>query len=54
MIWILGSGLSKAQKDICDGFLYLPQYGIGGTGSLNVSVATTLALHRYSLWSSTL
>jgi hypothetical protein len=46
----LGSGLSLAQKRICDGFLYLPQYGIGGTGSLNVSVATTLVLHRYTLW----
>lgn len=46
----LGSGLSSAQKKICNGFLYLPQYGIGGTGSLNVSVATTLVLHRFTIW----
>ncbi|ETW04069.1 hypothetical protein H310_04446 [Aphanomyces invadans] len=38
-----GSGLSDAQLAICDRFVYIPQYG-GGTASLNVTVATRLAI----------
>jgi hypothetical protein len=45
-----GTGLSSTQKIICNGFLYIPQYGLGGTGSLNVSVASTIVFHRYYIW----
>lgn len=40
-----GSGMSKAQKAVCDGFVYIPQYG-NGTASLNVTVATTIVMHH--------
>ena len=39
-----GTGLSIKQKNICDGFLYIPQYG-EGTASLNVNVATSIVMH---------
>ena len=39
--------MSPAQKDICDKFVYIPQYG-NGTASLNVNVATALVLHHFS------
>lgn len=42
-----GTGLSKQQKAVCDGFVYIPQYG-GGTASFNVYVATTIVLHHYN------
>lgn len=38
------SGLSDGQKALCDGFVYIPQYG-SGTASLNVAAATAIALH---------
>ena len=41
-----GVGLSQQQKDMCQGFVYIPQPGTG-TASLNVTIATTLRLHRY-------
>lgn len=44
-----GDGLSQRQKDSCDFFLYIPQYGFG-TASLNVYIATTIVLHRYNLY----
>lgn len=44
-----GAGLNDRQKSACDSFLYIPQYG-NGTASLNVAVATTICLQRYSLW----
>ena len=46
-----GTGLNDRQKSVCDGFLYIPQYG-NGTASLNVAVATTVVLQRYFLWAS--
>lgn len=46
-----GTGMSSAQKSVCDSFVYIPQYG-SGTASLNVYVATTLIMHRYCLWKS--
>ena len=48
-----GDGLSKTQKKLCQSFVYIPQYG-NGTASLNVFIATTIILHKYSLWSSRL
>ncbi|OQR95092.1 hypothetical protein THRCLA_08023 [Thraustotheca clavata] len=45
-----GSGLSDAQLAICDGYIYIPQYG-GGTASLNVTVAASIIMHRYATWS---
>jgi len=42
--------MSQAQKDICDEFVYIPQYG-NGTASLNVNVATALVLHNWVDWS---
>ncbi|KAJ1419870.1 hypothetical protein B484DRAFT_453274 [Ochromonadaceae sp. CCMP2298] len=44
-----GTGLSRRQKEACDYFVSIPQYG-SGTASLNVHIATTLVLHRYHLW----
>lgn len=41
--------MSDKQKSICDGFIYIPQYGTG-TASLNVNVATGIILHQYSNW----
>lgn len=46
-----GDGLSKTQKQACQSFVYIPQYG-NGTASLNVYIATTIILHKYSLWST--
>lgn len=42
-------GLSPQQKALCDGFLYVPQYG-NGTASLNVAAATAIALHEAATW----
>ena len=42
--------MSDKQKSICDGFIYIPQYGTG-TASLNVNVATGIVLHQFTLWS---
>lgn len=42
-------GLSSKQKEMCDGFVYIPQYG-NGTASLNVAVACSIVLHHFALW----
>lgn len=44
-----GSGMSKSQMEICDEFLYIPQYG-GGTASLNVTVAASIIFYRFTVW----
>ena len=44
-----GTGLSEAQAKLCDGFVYIQQYG-AGTASLNVSVAGSIVLHHFALW----
>lgn len=46
-----GTGLSEHQANLCDGFVYIQQYG-AGTASLNVSVAAAIVLHHYALWAS--
>jgi hypothetical protein len=44
-----GDGLSAQQEAICDGFVYIPQYG-PGTASLNVTVAASIVLHSFAVW----
>lgn len=44
-----GTGLSAKECEICDFFVYIPQYG-GGTASLNVTVAASIILHHYAVW----
>lgn len=34
------------ECEICDFFVYIPQYG-GGTASLNVTVAASIVLHHF-------
>lgn len=44
-----GSGLSAKECEVCDYFVYIPQYG-GGTASLNVTVAASIILHHFAVW----
>ncbi|KAK9824104.1 hypothetical protein WJX72_007761 [[Myrmecia] bisecta] len=44
-----GSGLSAKQLQLCDSFVYIPQYG-AGTASLNVTVAASIILHQFATW----
>ncbi|NP_001151868.1 uncharacterized protein LOC100285504 [Zea mays] len=44
-----GTGLSQKECEICDFFVYIPQYG-GGTASLNVTVAASIVLHHFGVW----
>ncbi|XLR58313.1 hypothetical protein S83_008985, partial [Arachis hypogaea] len=44
-----GTGLSAKECEICDFFVYIPQYG-GGTASLNVNVTASIVLHHFGVW----
>ncbi|KAG7996215.1 hypothetical protein I3843_01G147700 [Carya illinoinensis] len=44
-----GTGLSVKECEICDFFVYIPQYGFG-TASLNVTVAASIVLHHFGVW----
>ncbi|KAJ8767538.1 hypothetical protein K2173_017607 [Erythroxylum novogranatense] len=44
-----GTGLSAKECEICDFFVYIPQYG-SGTASLNVTVAASIVLHQFGVW----
>eukprot|EP00775_Hariotina_reticulata_P013300 gene13300-13429_t len=44
-----GQGLSEKQMQLCDGFVYISQYG-EGTASLNVAVAASIVLHNFAVW----
>ncbi|KOM33576.1 hypothetical protein LR48_Vigan01g313200 [Vigna angularis] len=44
-----GQGLSPKEIQICDFFVYIPQYG-AGTASLNVTVAASIVLHHFAVW----
>ncbi|KAK6913843.1 tRNA/rRNA methyltransferase, SpoU type [Dillenia turbinata] len=44
-----GTGLSPKECEICDFFVYIPQYGFG-TASLNVTVAAFIVLHHFGVW----
>lgn len=46
-----GSGLSQNVIDVCDGFVYIPQYG-HGTASLNVSTACAMILNHFARWAN--
>ncbi|KAL5720151.1 hypothetical protein ACHQM5_012845 [Ranunculus cassubicifolius] len=41
-----GTGLSAKECEICDFFVYIPQYG-GGIASLNVTVSASIVLHHF-------
>lgn len=43
-----GTGLSEKQKEVCSKFVYIRQHGSGA--SLNVNVATGIALHHFAVW----
>jgi tRNA(Leu) C34 or U34 (ribose-2'-O)-methylase TrmL len=45
-----GTGLAAAHKARCSRFCYIPHYGVGGTGSLNVSIAATIVLAKFCEW----
>lgn len=42
-----GHGMTPQQKKICDGFVYIKQYG-AGTASLNVAVASSIVMHEFA------
>ena len=44
-----GTGLSQAERILCDYFVFIKQYGEGA--SMNVNVATGIVLHHYAIWS---
>lgn len=44
-----GTGLSSKECEICDFFVYIPQYGCG-TASLNVTIAASIVLHHFGVW----
>ena len=41
-----GTGLEPRQKELCDDFVYIPQFGTAV--SLNVNVAAAICLHRFA------
>merc|ERR1740138_1406780 len=45
-----GIGMSPAQIDACDYFVYIPQHS-SATASLNVAVAGAIVLHHFAIWS---
>ena len=44
-----GSGILPVHKEICDHFVYIPQY-TDKTASLNVSVAAGIVFHHFAVW----
>jgi len=44
-----GHGMTAQQKEICDGFVYIKQFG-RGTASLNVAVASSIVMHEFAKW----
>jgi tRNA G18 (ribose-2'-O)-methylase SpoU len=49
-----GTGLAAAHKARCSHHVYIPHYGVGGTGSLNVSIAATIVLAKFCEWAGTM
>lgn len=45
-LFLQGTGLSAKECEMCDFFVYIPQYGCG-TASLNVTVAASIVLHHF-------
>jgi tRNA C32,U32 (ribose-2'-O)-methylase TrmJ len=46
-----GQGLTEAQMDACDHFVYIPQHS-DATASLNVNAASAVVLHHFAMWAS--
>ena len=46
-----GEGLIDALKNICDHFVYIPQY-TDKTASLNVAVAGSIIFHGFAVWAN--
>ena len=44
-----GTGLNQNQIDVCDQFVYIPQY-TDKTASLNVAIAGSIIFHHFGLW----
>jgi len=44
-----GTGLSARQREQCDYFVYIPQYG-QGMASINVACCSAIILHSFALW----
>ncbi|CAJ1391978.1 unnamed protein product [Effrenium voratum] len=44
-----GEGMSAAQREACDFFVYIPQF-TGATASLNVAIAGSIVLHHFATW----
>ncbi|CAL1145087.1 unnamed protein product [Cladocopium goreaui] len=44
-----GEGMSQAQREACDFFVYIPQH-TGATASLNVAIAGSIVLHHFATW----
>ena len=44
-----GTGLLPVHRQLCDFFVYIPQY-TEKTASLNVSVAAGIIFHHFALW----
>jgi len=44
-----GSGMNHKQKELCDHFVYIPQYS-NKTGSLNVAIAGSIIFHHFGVW----
>lgn len=44
-----GHGLTKAQLEVCDHCVYIPQHS-AATASLNVNAACAIVLHHYAVW----
>jgi tRNA G18 (ribose-2'-O)-methylase SpoU len=46
-----GSGLLPMHRELCDHFVYIPQY-TEKTASLNVYVAAGIVFHHFALWAN--
>jgi tRNA(Leu) C34 or U34 (ribose-2'-O)-methylase TrmL len=46
-----GSGILPIHREICDHFVYIPQY-TEKTASLNVYVAAGIVFHHFALWAN--
>eukprot|EP00929_Paragymnodinium_shiwhaense_P022504 TRINITY_DN14365_c0_g1_i1.p1 TRINITY_DN14365_c0_g1~~TRINITY_DN14365_c0_g1_i1.p1 ORF type:complete len:275 (-),score=34.38 TRINITY_DN14365_c0_g1_i1:23-847(-) len=44
-------GLTREQIDVCDDFVYIPQFG-AGVGSLNVACACSVVLYQFTVWAN--
>jgi tRNA G18 (ribose-2'-O)-methylase SpoU len=45
-----GGGLSSKQRDICSGFVYIPQFAASGMASINVACASAITLYQFATW----